>query len=113
MKKLQRPTGRRVLASLLVASTALLLTACGGDGAAAPEAASPFPVGDKVAGRATFVARCISCHGLPPNEKALFAAGRPDIIVEAVARIPPMKANVVTISNKEAADIAAWLLDPK
>lgn len=106
-------TYRPLTAIAGVATLALLLVSCGGGDAAAPEAASAFPVGDKVAGRATFVQRCISCHGLPPNEKALFAAGRPDIIVEAVARVPPMKANVVTISNKEAADIAAWLLDPK
>jgi cytochrome c553 len=80
---------------------ALLLTAF---------AAIPALAQDAVNGKAVFENFCVACHGSPPQGGPERAGNDPALISNAInGRVPAMAFLRAFISNKDAADIAAYI----
>jgi mono/diheme cytochrome c family protein len=56
---------------------------------------------------------CASCHGAKPDGRALAAAGKPQVLLSAIANVGAMNYAKATIGKTEAADVAEWLKNPK
>ncbi|MCA3085861.1 MAG: cytochrome c [Rhodocyclaceae bacterium] len=68
-------------------------------------------VGDPAEGRVRFLAFCSGCHGVPPDHRAMQAAGNPDALSSALNSVSGMGFLVPLISRDDINNIAVYLGD--
>ena len=115
--------GSRLACAFAMVIPIATLPACGGGDspapanpavpAPAPAPAPPAAPPDALNGKALYQQHCSVCHGLPPDPRALSAAGDGAAILQAIGIVRIMNFLSTSVRLAEAQDIALWLKDPR